>query len=76
MEAPRFTDGELEFRIGAEGVAIYATRGGLKALSEICIRLPARSLGRDGTVHVHLEDRALLTSNSVNAAIAAFERVD
>jgi hypothetical protein len=74
FQVPEFIDGQLEIRIDAEGVAIYGTRDGLNALATICIKLATRSLGRDGTAHVHLEDHALLTIKSVNTAVAVFER--
>jgi hypothetical protein len=74
FQGPEFTDGQLEFRIDAEGIAIYGTRDGLNALAKLCTKLSSRSLGRDGTAHIHLEDHALLTSKSVNAAVAVFDR--
>ena len=73
FQEPEFTDGQLEIRIDADGVAIYGTRDGLKALAKVCTKLASRSLGTDGTAHVHLEDHALLTSKSVNAAVAVFD---
>ena len=73
FQVPQFTDGQLEIRIDDEGVAIYGTRDGLRALAKICTKLASRNLGRDGTAHIHLEDHALLTSKSVNAAVAVFE---
>jgi len=74
FQVPEFIDGQLEIRIDADGVAIYGTRDGINALAKICTELAARSLRSDGTAHLHLEDRALLTSKSVNAAVAVFER--
>lgn len=64
FQLPKFIDGQLETRVDDEGVAIYGTRDGLRALAKLCIDLASRPLGTDGTAHIHLEDRALLTSNS------------
>lgn len=69
---PSFVDGQLELRVDAEGVAIYGTRDGLIELAAICTALASQSLSTDGTAHVHLEDRLLLTSGSLKAAIALF----
>ncbi len=74
FQGPDFTHGQLEFRVDSEGVAIYGTRAGLEELARICTKLAARTLGSDGTAHVHLEDHALLTSKSLNAAVAVFDR--
>jgi hypothetical protein len=76
FQRPDFTHGQLEIRIDAEGVAIYGTRAGLQELARICANLASRTLGRDGTAHIHLEDHGLLTSKSTNAAVAVFERPD
>jgi hypothetical protein len=73
FERPTFRHGQLEFRINADGVAIYGTRAGLTQLARICTDLASLRLGQDGTAHVHLEDYALLTADSVMAAVAVFE---
>lgn len=72
FQPPEFTDGPLEIRVDDEGVAIYGTREGLKVLANHCAALASRRLGSDGTAHIHLEDHALLTSKSLNAAVAVF----
>jgi hypothetical protein len=72
--APDFSDGKLEIRIDNEGVAIYGTRDGLQALAQICNDLASRPPNHYRTDHVHLEDRGLLTSTSLIAAIAYFDR--
>jgi hypothetical protein len=72
FQIPKFTDGELEIRVSDDGIAIYGTRDGLLALAKFCMDLASRRLGPAGSEHIHLEDRALLTSKSVHAAVAVF----
>jgi hypothetical protein len=73
FKSPDFSSGRVEIRVDDEGVAIYGTREGLRMLAQICEELASRSPDRYGTDHIHLEDRALLTSGSLNAAIAYFD---
>lgn len=73
FEAPVFRDGQLELRVDADGIAIYGTRAGLLQLARICTDLASRTLAADRTAHVHLEDHAILTRKSQNAAVAVFD---
>ncbi len=70
---PDFSSGQVEIRIDDEGVAIYGTREGLKSLASICNELASRLGNRHGTDHIHLEDRNILTSESIKAAVAYFD---
>jgi hypothetical protein len=70
---PDFSVGQLEFRADEEGVAIYGTREGLRALARFCEQLAAAPTNQSRTDHVHLEDRGILTGKSLNAAIAYFD---
>jgi hypothetical protein len=66
--APRFVDGDLEFRYDEGEVCIYATRDGLEHLIEFCQRL----INNRGNQHIHLEDYQVLTKESLRGTIAVF----
>ena len=70
FKAPSFVSGCIEFRYSENEVAIYANREGLEKLKGYCDDL-LRSGSKNA--HIHLEDRQVLTENSLNCAIAVFE---
>jgi hypothetical protein len=65
---PSFGTGELELRYGDGEVAIYGTPQGLEKLAEFCLKL-ARSPKAN---HIHLEDYQVLTTESLQGAVAVF----
>jgi len=65
---PEFTEGILELRIEDNEICIYATKAGLRKLSEFCQRL----IDEPNTGHIHLEDYQVLTPDSLKGVIAIF----
>ena len=66
--APDFSSGSLELRCENETVCIYGNREGLRELMRLCQSL----LDHPSHGHIHLEDRGLLTKESLIGAIALF----
>ena len=68
-ESPDFGTGEVRFSVNEEDeVCVYCTQDGLQRLVDVASRLLVSKRGG----HVHLEDYALLTSDSMKAVIAVF----
>ena len=66
---PDFRERSVELRYENNEVCIYGTEHGLKKLSELITSL----VNTPKKAHIHLEDYELLTSESLNGAIALFE---
>lgn len=69
---PTFQDGEIELRVTQGEVCICGTPKGLVRLAELCAMLAAKAAPQ----HLHLEDRELLTSQSLRGTIAVFGSTD
>jgi hypothetical protein len=69
FQRPRFADGVLELRVSRGEVCIYGTPDGLAKLQ----RAIGDLLEAGGEEHLHLEDREMLTADSLRGVIAVFE---
>ena len=72
---PLFNGGCIEIWSDDDGVAIYGTPEGIIKPRELCDEILQLS-ERGKTEHIHLEDRNILTSDSLSATLAVFLRED
>jgi len=70
FKAPDFQENDLELRVEDGEVCIYATKSGLQALSDFCVKL----INKPDIGHIHLEDYEILTPSSLQGVIAIFEK--
>lgn len=71
FQTPKFDSGIVEIRVIEGEVAIYATADGLEQLAGLCLSL-SKDFQDSLTEHIHLEDRGLLTEESLPGVIAIF----
>jgi len=69
---PNFLSGDIELRIDGNNVCIYATDAGLGKIISFCESLKDAK----GNKHLHLEDYAVLTEQSLKGVIAKFEKME
>ncbi len=70
FKKPIFKDKNLELRYENNEICIYATKEGLKKLSDLILNLIANP--KQG--HIHLEDYEMLTDKSLIGAVAIFDK--
>ena len=75
FESPSFNERCVELRFTDGEICIYASKRGLRKLSEFCLQL-AGYLDSGSEDHVHLEDYELLTPDSLPGVIAGFRDLD
>jgi len=70
FKSPDFTQKDIELRHENNTICVYATREGLRRISELCVKL----IEHPGQGHVHLEDSKMLTEASEKGVIAIFDK--